>query len=175
VARSSKIGAIGIGLVVLANVAGCGGGGAGPLGEPKGSGPGFNTVGLPVKTHEFAVTAIPFYGGLIDRPLELLGVRLFHPEDAHGLTIRYGAKTIRGAAIGGGRGWRAAARGVKPVAGYLVHRHTSTEIVIGAAAAKPGIYRLRGFIIDYRIKDTHYHAPQHFELEVCAGRKTCPG
>ena len=171
---SRRSGAAGLGLVVLTAAAGCGSG-AGPLGEPKGAGPGFNTVGLPVKTHQFAVTALPLDPRVIDRPLELLGVRLLHPEDAHGVAIRYAAKTIRGAEVGGSRGWRPAARGLKPLKGYLVHAHTPTEIVIGAAAAKPGVYRLRGFIIDYRIRGTHYRAPQHLELEVCAGRRSCPG
>ena len=171
---SRRFGAAGLALVVLTAAAGCGSG-AGPLGERKGSGPGFNTVGLPVKTHQFAVTALPLDPRVIDRPLELLGVRLLHPEDAHGLAIRYAAKTIRAAAIGGSRGWRPAARGLKPLNGYLVHAHTPTEIVIGAAAAKPGVYRLRGFIVDYRIRGSHYHAPQHLELEVCAGRRSCPG
>jgi hypothetical protein len=173
VARSSQIGAVAIGLVVLATGSGCASG-AGPLGEPKGSGPGFNTVGLPVKTHQFAVTGLPLDFRVIDRPLELLGVRPMHSEDARGLSIRYAVKTIRGATIGGSRGWRPAARGLKPLAGYLVHAHSPTEIVIGAAAAKPGIYRLRGFVIDYRIRGTHYQAPQHFELEVCAAVPSCP-
>ena len=171
---SRRFGAAGLALVVLAAVVGCGSG-AGPLGEPKGSGPGFNTVGLPVRSHQFAVTALPLDPRVIDHPVELLGVRLLHPEDAQGLVIRYAAKTIRGATIGGARGWRRAARGLRPLTGYVVHAHTPTEIVVGAAAAKPGIYRLRGFIIDYRIGGSHYHAPQHFELEVCAGARTCPG
>jgi hypothetical protein len=155
-------------------MAGCGGNGAGPLGEPEDAGPGFNTVGIPVKPHEFAVTAISFAGRVIDRPLELLGVRLLHPEDETGLVIRYGAKTIHGATIGGSRGWLPDARGLKPVAGYLVHPHTPTEIVIGAAAARPGVHRLRGFIVDYQIRGAHYHAPQRLELDVCAAMPSCP-
>jgi hypothetical protein len=129
---------------------------------------------LPVRPHQFAVTAIPLDPRVIDHPLELLGLRLLHPEDAHGLTIRYAAKTIRGAAIGGSRGWRPSARGLKPLVGYLVHRHTPTEIVIGAAAAKRGVYLLRGFVIDYRIGSRHYDAPQHIQLEVCAAVRSCP-
>lgn len=46
-------------------------------------------------------------------------------------------------------------------------------LVIGAAAAKPGVYLLRGFIVDYRIGGTEYHAPQQIELRVCASR-SCP-
>jgi hypothetical protein len=40
---------------------------------------------MPVRTHQFALTALPLLRGRIDRPLELLDVRLLHPEDAHGL------------------------------------------------------------------------------------------
>jgi hypothetical protein len=45
---------------------------------------------------------------------------------------------------------------------------------MGAAAAKRGVYLLRGFVIDYRIRGTHYHPPQHIQLEVCAGVRDCP-
>jgi hypothetical protein len=45
--------------------------------------------------------------------------------------------------------------------------------VIGATAARPGVYLLRGFIVDYRIGSTHYHAPQQLEFQVCVAR-SCP-
>jgi hypothetical protein len=154
-------------MVIAASVAGCGGSGAGPLAEPKGA--GISITGIPVKTHEFALTAIPFRLHLA-HPLVLLGVRLIHPEDGHRLSIRYAAKTIRDAAIGGASGWRPTARGLHPLAGYVVQSEVPTEIVIGAAATKPGVYLLRGFIVDYRIGGTHYHAPQQIELRVCAAR-----
>jgi hypothetical protein len=171
VACSSKIGAVGAGLVLLATAPCCGSGGAGPLGEPKDA--GVTRTGMPVKTHQFALTALPLLPGRIDHPLELLGVRLLHPEDAHGLVIRYAVEIPRVAILAGGRGWRAKARGLKPLPGYVVQPHTTTEIVVGAAAAKPGIYLLRGFIIDYRIGGTHYHAMRHQQLEVCAGKRDC--
>lgn len=166
----SKLGAVALALAVCTFVAGCGGGGAGPLAQPKGS--GTSIVGLPVRTHQFAVTSIPFRLRL-NRPLVLLGVRLIHPEDGRGLTIRYAAKTIRDAAIGGSRGWRPAARGLHPLDGYVVQSRVPTEIVIGAAASKRGVYLLRGFIVDYRIGGTRYHAPQQIELRVCAAHP-CP-
>lgn len=98
----------------------------------------------------------------------------WHPEDRRGLRIRYAAKVIGDAAIGAARGWRPAARGPHPLAGYVVRSRVPTEIVIGAAAARPGVYALRGFVVDYRIGGTHYHAPQHIELEVCASVHSCP-
>jgi hypothetical protein len=88
--------------------------------------------------------------------------------------IRYAAKIPRVAILGGGRGWRPEARGLKPLAGYVVRPHTTAEIVVGAAASKPGIYLLRGFIIEYRIAGRHYHATRFQQLEVCAGRSDCP-
>jgi hypothetical protein len=167
---SRKFGAAGLALVITASVAGCGGG-AGPLAQPKGA--GVSIVGLPVRTHQFAVTAIPFRLRLA-HPLVLLGVRLVHPEDGRGLAIRYAAKPLRGAAILGSRGWRPTARGLHPLAGYVVQSQVPTEVVIGAASAKPGVYRLRGLIVDYRIGGTHYHAPYRIELEVCASVRSCP-
>jgi hypothetical protein len=90
------------------------------------------------------------------------------------LAIRYAAKPLRGAAILGSRGWRPTARGLHPLAGYVVQSQVPTEVVIGAASAKPGVYRLRGLIVDYRIGGTHYHAPYRIELEVCASVRSCP-
>lgn len=127
-----------------------------------------------MRIREFALTAIPLDFRVVDHPLELLGVRLLHPDDAQGLAIRYAAKTVRGALIGGARGWRRAARGLKPLTGFLIHPHTRTEIVIGAAATKLGIYLLRGFVIDYRIGGTNYHAPEQIQLQICAGMSSCP-
>jgi hypothetical protein len=167
---SRKLGVAVPAVVTTALLAGCGGGGAGPLAQPKGA--GTNIVGLPVRTHQFAVTAIPFRLHL-RHPLTLLGVHLQHPADGRGLKIRYAAKTLRGASILGSRGWRPAARGLHPLSGYVVQSQVPTEIVIGAAAAKPGVYLLRGFIVDYRIGGTHYHAPWQVELQVCAAH-SCP-
>ncbi len=71
-------------------------------------------------------------------------------------------------------GLAARARGLHPLTGYVVKPHTPTEIVIGAAAAKPGVYLLRGFVVDYRVGGTEYHAPQQIGLQLCVERP-CPG
>jgi hypothetical protein len=42
--------------------------------------------------------------------------------------------------------------------------------VIGAAALKPGVYLLRGFVIDYRIGPAEYHAAQQIGLQICVNR-----
>jgi hypothetical protein len=144
--------------------AGCGGG-AGPLAWPKDA--GSSVTGIPVEPGQFALTSIPIDPRLVKQPLVLLGVQPEYPQDARGLKIRYAAKVIRDAEIGGARGWRPKARGLHPLTGYVVHLHQPVEIVIGASAAKRGDYLLRGFVIDYRVGGTEYHAKQQIGLEVC--------
>ena len=157
-------------MVVVASLAGCGGGGAGPLAWPKDA--GTTGVGLPVKTHQIAVTAIPFARS-VDSPVVLLDVRPLHREDARGLMMRYAATTGRGLSVGGAREWRPAAWDLRPLAGFAIPPHTRGGVVIGATAAKPVVYLLRGFIVDYRIGGTHYHAPQQLEFQVCVAH-SCP-
>jgi hypothetical protein len=129
-------------------------------------------VGLPVKTGQLAVTAVPFARDA-DSPAVLLDVRPLHPEDARGLSIRYAATTGKGMEMAGARGWKPAAWGLHPLTGFVIPAHTRAAWVVGAAAAKPGVYLLRGFIVDYRIGSTRYSAPQQFGLQVCAARP-CP-
>ena len=164
---SRQLAAAGLACGVALVAAGCGGG-SGPLAWPKDA--GTSVSGVPVRPGQFGLTSIPLDPRLIKQPWVLLAVRPQYPKDAHGLRIRYGAKTIRGAEIGGAAGWRPKARGLHPLAGYVVHPHTPTEIVIGAAAAKPGTYLLRGFIVDYRVVGTTYHAAQQIGLQVCVRR-----
>jgi hypothetical protein len=164
-----RLAAAGLVSVLALVAAGCGGGGAGPLAWPKDA--GTSVSGIPVRPGQFALTSIPLDPRLIKQPLVLLGVRPEYPQDARGLRIRYGAKIIRGAAIGGARGWRPKARGLHPLDGYVVRPGPrATEIVVGAAAARPGLYLLRGFVIDYRIGSSHYHAAQQIGLQVCVDR-----
>jgi hypothetical protein len=88
--------------------------------------------------------------------------------------MRYAASTGRGAHIGADRGWHPALWDLRPLPGFVVQPHTRAAVVIGADAAKPGIYLLRGFIVDYRIGSTRYSAPQQVELRVCAAVHHCP-
>ena len=129
-------------------------------------------MGLPVKTLQIAVTAIPF-ARAVDSPVVLLDVRPLHAEDARGLRMRYAATTGRGLSVGGAREWRPAAWDLRPLAGFVIPPHTRGGVVIGASAAKPGVYLLRGFIVGYRIGGTHYHASQQRELQVCVAH-SCP-
>jgi hypothetical protein len=158
-----------VSIAAVGSVAGCGGGGSGPLAWPKDAGK--SVSGVPVKTGQLAVTALPLES--IAGSAVLLDVRPQHADDAKGLRIRYAASTGRGLHIGGERGWQPRAWDLRPLAGFVIPPHTPTAVVIGAAAAKPGVYLLRGFIVDYRIGSTHYSAPQQVGLEVCAGRHSC--
>jgi hypothetical protein len=150
--------------------AGCGGSAAGPFAWPKDA--GTTVSGVPVRTGQFAVTAI-YLLGTADKPAVLLDVRPQHPEDAGGLTIRYAASTGRGMHLGGDRGWHPARWDLRPLAGFAIPAHRHASVVVGAAAAKTGIYLLRGFIVDYRIGSSHYSAPQQHGLQICVG-KPCP-
>jgi hypothetical protein len=169
VSRSSKIGAVGVGLAVLTAVA-ASGGGAGPLAWPKDA--GTTLVGLPVKTGQIAVTAIPFARS-VDAPVVRLAVRPQHAEDWHGLVLRYAATTGRGLSLAGARGWRPSRWDLRPLAGFVIKAHTRGGVVIGAVAAKPGVYLLRGFVVDYRSGGKHYSASLQLEFQVCVER-SCP-
>ena len=165
--RVAVLGAVSV--VVVGSVAGCGGGGAGPFVWPKDA--GRSVSGIPVKTGQLAVTALPLDS--IAARAVLLDVRRQYADDAKGLRIRYAASTGRGLHIGGARGWQPRSWDLRPLAGFVIPPHTPTAVVIGAAAAKPGVYLLRGFIVDYRIGGTHCSAPQQVGLEVCAGGRSC--
>jgi predicted small lipoprotein YifL len=163
-------GTAGVALLLVAALAGCGGGGAGPFAWPKDA--GTTRISGPDKVGKLAAVAIPF-AHAADKPAVLLDVRPQHPEDAHGLTIRYAATTGRGMELAGQRGWHPAAWELQPLAGFVIRPHVHAAVVIGAAAAKPGIYLLRGFIVDYRIGSTRYSAPQQLGFGLCVGRP-CP-
>jgi hypothetical protein len=140
---------------MVGSVTGCGGGGAGPYAWPKGGGK--SVTGIPVKTGQLAVTALHL--DPIAARAVLLDVRPQYADDAKGLRLRYAASTGRGLHIGGARGWRPRSWDLRPLAGFVIHPHTPAAVVVGAAAAEPGDYLMRGFIVDYRIGGTHYSAP----------------
>jgi hypothetical protein len=168
-----NLGAAGVALFVAASVAGCGGGGgAGPLAWPKGA--GTSVVGIPVKAGEFAVTGLDGLPAVKQRVV-LLDVRPQHPKDAQGLVIRYAASNGRGMHIGGQRGWRPAEWDLARLHDFVIPPHGRAAVVIGAAAAKPGVYLVRGFIVHYRVGGTSYSAPQQVWLRVCAAVRSCPG
>ena len=121
-----------------------------------------------MKTGQSAVTALPLDS--IAARAVLLDVRPQQADDAKGLKIRYAASTGRGLHIGGASGWQPRSWDLRPLAGFVIPPHTRTAVLIGAAAAKPGVYLLRGFVVDYRIGSTQYSAAQQIGLEVCAGR-----
>jgi hypothetical protein len=111
VEMSRQFAAGGLASIVVLTVAGCGGG-ARPLAWPKSA--GVSVAGEPVKPGEFGLTAIPLDPRLVKHPLVLLGVRPEYPQDARGLRVRYAAKVVRDAYIGGAKGWRPRSRGLHP-------------------------------------------------------------
>jgi hypothetical protein len=131
-------------------------------------------VGVSVKAHQFAVTGLLSLGPIAARAV-LLDVRPLHAEDKNGLAIRYAASAARAALeLGADSGWQVSRWDLRPLDGFVIRPHTRVAVVIGAAAAKPGIYLLRGFIVDYRIGNTRYSAPQQLGLRVCASVHSCP-
>jgi hypothetical protein len=159
---------------VAASVAGCGGSGrdARPLAWPKAV--GTSVVGIPVQAGQFAVTGLDVLPAVKQRVV-LLDVRPQHPKDAQGLVIRYAASNGRGMHIGGQRGWRPAEWDLARLHGFVILPHTRAAVVIGAAAARPGVYLVRGFVVQYRVGGTSYSAPQQIWLRVCAAVRSCPG
>lgn len=107
--------------------------------------------------------------GPIRSPAVLLDVRLQHPRDARGVTIRYAATQLHGQGTqSGGIGWHPARWHARPVHGFVVKPHTTAAIWVGVSATKLGRYDLRGFVVDYRIGDSLYSAPQGLGLRFCA-------
>jgi hypothetical protein len=147
---------------------------SGPLAWPKDSGHG--SVGLPVKAGQVGVLAIPL-GSTESRKAVLLDVRLQDATVGQGLTIRYAATTGHGLHVradarvvgtDGGIGWKRVRWGLRPVGGFVVQPHTTAAVVIGASAAKPGIYRLmRSFVVNYRIGDVFYRAVVPYGFQLC--------
>lgn len=143
---------------------------AGPFAWPKDA--GTSVVSIPVKRGQLGATAIPFARTAPSQAV-LLDILPQHAKDARGLTIRYAASTGRALHIGAARGWNPSAWDLHPLAGFVIPPRTRAAVVIGASAAKPGVYLLRGFVVDYRIGRTHYRAPQELELRVCVAVRSC--
>ena len=89
----------------------------------------------------------------------------------HGLHVRADARVI---GTDGEIGWQRVRWGLRPIDGFVIQPHTTAAVVIGASAAKPGVYRLmRNFVVDYRIGDVFYHAVLPFGFHLCVA-VSCP-
>jgi hypothetical protein len=137
--------------------------GAGPFASAGGV-----DVGMPVKIDQFAVTTIVMPRTL-PKPAVLLDVRPLHPDDARGLTVRYLGTTGHGLELAGARGWNPGAWQARPVAGFVIPAHVRGGVMIAAVSKHAGVYRLRGFVVDYRIGNTRYSAPMEYGLALCVG------
>jgi hypothetical protein len=132
----------------------------------------YNRFGVPAKTAQVVAT----YWELprtLSAPVVLLDVRPLHPEDARGVTLRYGAIAVPTLQYQGRIGWKLKAWHMRPLAGFVLPAHHRGTLVIGASSSQPGIHRIRDFVLDYRIGSTTYSAPQQFDISVCVGMKVC--
>ena len=115
----------------------------------------------------------------LSTPVVLLDVRPLHPQDARGVTLRYGATSGdgtsgRGTLFGSRDGWHPAKWHLRPVAGFVIPAHVPGAIVVGASSTQPGVHHIRGFIVDYRIGAFTYSAPQQVGIEICVRTRRCP-
>ena len=145
---------------------GCGAGGTGPFGNRGSPYGGLWWQGNVVKAHTFADISTLQLGPIASRAV-LLDLRPEHPNDARGITLRYAVFPV----LAPGRGW---GRKASPVAGFVIQPHRRVAVTLGASAAKPGTYRVRGFILDYRIGATHYSAPEPLGIQTCTSARACP-
>ena len=149
---------------------------AGPLGRPGSTGKTGSWSGGGVRSGQFFVTAIPLAQRPRNKPAVLLSARPFKASDARGLTIRYAAVKAPsyGMSIGGARGWKPKAWGLRTLPGFVVGPDERAAVVVGATSSRPGHYFIRSFVIEYLIGSRHYRAIFDQGLEVCVGADHCP-
>ena len=109
-----------------------------------------------------------------NKPAVLLGARPADANEARGLTLRYAATTGKGIQIGLARGWKPHAWDLHPLIGFRIRPDQAAAVVVGAKAARPGIYFVRSFVVDYRIGGTHFRATVPQGIKTCVGRPSCP-
>jgi len=158
------------GVVVLA-AAGCGGAGAGPFAWPSDAGSsGFRS---PVRPGQMSVISIVMPRTL-STPAVLLDLHPLYPQDARGLTLRYGGTTGLGLELGGQHGWPARKYQLHPLVGFVIPAHVRGGVAIGASATQRGIHQLRAFVVDYQVGGTRYSATMQVGFELCVGYRMCP-
>jgi hypothetical protein len=152
-------------VAVVGVLAGCGGGGPGPLQNRNDDGTSVaGIMGASAKPGQVMGNDFMVLGPISSKAV-LLDVRLQHPRDASGLTIRYAATHVPSGTSG--PGWHPARWNAHPVDGFVIKPHTPAAIWVGVTAAKPGRYHVYGFFVDYRIGDTRYSAHQGIGLDLC--------
>ena len=109
-------------------------------------------------------------------PAVLLDVRPLHPQDAHGLTLRYAATTGRsGLEHRHAHGWNLRAWQARPLRGFVIPAHVRGGVMIGASSKRRGVHDIRGFVLDYQIGSTHYSAPMHVSARALRRNAHLPG
>jgi hypothetical protein len=162
--------AIVLSAIAVTGLAGCGGSGAGPFAAPTGNHVGFKS---PVKAGQTAAVTIVLPRTLTT-PAVLLDVHPLHPQEADGITLRYAATTGMGLELAGQHGWNRPTWQEQPLAGFVIPAHHRGGVTIGEAAKRPGIHVVHGFVVDYRIGDRRYSAPQQVDVGLCVGYRICP-
>src|SRR4051812_6414549 len=137
----------------------------GPLYEWQSDG-GYNPLGFEVKPGQIGVLEYPFTRALPTRAV-LLGMRPMRPQDARGVTLRYGVIAGGGGLTAGRTGWNLRALHAHPLAGFVLPAHTQGTFVVGASSRQVGVHHIRGFVLDYRIGGIRFSAPQQFGEDVC--------
>jgi len=145
--------------------------GAGPFAWPSSA--GTSGIGSPVRPGQTSAMTIVMPRTLTT-PAVILDVHPLHPQDAHGLALRYGATTGLGLELAGTRGWPSLKYQVRPLAGFVIPAHVTGGVTIGAASKRPGVHELRGFVVDYRVGGTRYSATMQMNFELCVGMASCP-
>lgn len=97
----------------------------------------YNYFGEPAKTDQI-VSAYWELSRTLSTPVVLLDVRPLHPEDARGVTLRYGAIAVPTAQYQGRIGWKLKAWHMRPLAGFVLPAHHRGTLVIGASSRKTG-------------------------------------
>lgn len=134
---------------------------------------GYSGIGAPATPGEVIASGAFFEFPILSRPVVLLSVRPLHPEEARGVTLRYGVWTGR-ESIGSADGWHPAAWHLHPVSGYVVPAHVRAGLVVGVSSKQPGIHHIRGVVVDYRIGAFTYSAPRQAGIEICVDMRRCP-
>jgi hypothetical protein len=155
-------------LLAVLVVAGCGGGGSGPLADEQGwdEGSAGSSVPAPVGT-------VLSYGLLTSRnrgddDAVLDKVSLIHPSD--GLEL-VGAVADENPHVGLLLGFppkHVFVRRPKPVRGYTVPGKRRFGVVIGFRGTREGRLTFHGLRLDYHVGSKRYHADYHVTGAVCA-------
>jgi hypothetical protein len=135
----------------------------GPLYEWQSDG-GYSGVGLNAKPGQTVAFDWPLQRTL-SIPVVLLGMHPLHPDEARGMTLRYGVRADGSGMVEGRPGWRLAAWHSHPLSNFVIPAHRRAILVIGASSRQCGTHHIHGLVVDYRIGVVRFSAPQQFGFD----------